>query len=166
MTIACLTCTYAHSQEQSGLTGSWQLNDAMSDNIDIAIDRSVDSMNFFTKKIAKRRLSQTNTPHQKITISSDETSIQISYGDTIVKAPRDGTFIQWQRNDGAIYSVSHKYDNNNLVAIFKNSEGEKLIVFDTTRQPNQLFQRVVVTSDKLPKQLEYQLVYERQAYMP
>src|SRR5712671_1281675 len=69
--------TLAAAQE-SGLDGTYILDETDSDNMNEVIEDAVGKLNFLTRDIARERLKQLNPAHRQVAITSSPNEISVS----------------------------------------------------------------------------------------
>ncbi len=145
----------------TSLVGEWSHDAAKSDNVDKAIERAVEKVNFVIRGMAHGRLKSTNQPYHQI-------AIMVKGGDTHLKtddrAPivSNAKGVKWKREDGQVYDVTMVWKGDTrLEQSFANDEGKRLNVYTLNPDGKSMVMEVTVTSPKLPAPLNYSLAYKR-----
>lgn len=138
--------------------------DAEIQALDRAIDEVVGQMNFFIRGIARRRLRAPNLPSKQVGVFLEKGQIRISRpGQPEVSAPADGKPITWRHpTDGDVFQVSHGIDDQG--ALYQRFEGERSVSlnrFVLTKADKRLTIHTVITADRLPAPLRFEMTYER-----
>jgi hypothetical protein len=124
-----------------------------------AIDRDTDSMNIFTRGIARGRLEGKNPLVQRIQIRMDGDDVIISLDSRSYRAPKSGARVAARDNDGNAIEISHRIENGKLVQTFYSDSGTRRNVFQL--RGNMLQLNVTITSGSLPGPVRYGLRYRR-----
>ncbi|MDH3727642.1 MAG: hypothetical protein OER77_08935 [Myxococcales bacterium] len=138
--------------------------DAEIQALDRAIDGVVSQMNFFIRGIARRRLRAPNLPSKQVRVFLEKGQIRIDRpGQPEVSAPADGKPITWRHpTDGDVFQVSHGIDDQG--ALYQRFEGERSVSlnrFVLTKADKRLTIHTVITADRLPAPLRFEMTYER-----
>lgn len=150
--------------QSAAFTGTFVLAPEASDNIDKAIERSVEKMNFIKRPIARGRLKKTNPAYNTLSIAHNASEVRITTnaGAPIV-TPADGTQVQWKREDGEVFGVSTGWQNGKLEQTFRAGDGRRVNLYSLSADGDTLTLDVTVSSPQLPQPVVYRLVYRRQA---
>lgn len=138
--------------------------DADIDALDAAIEEVVSEMNFFIRGIARRRLRAPNLPSKKVVISVEKDQILIDRpGQPEVSAPADGKAVTWRHpEDGDVFQVSHGTDEHGV--LYQSFEGDRSVSrnrFVLGDDGKSLTIHTVITADRLPAPLRFEMRYER-----
>lgn len=136
------------------------LDKVHSTDVDKAVDKSVEKMNFVIRPIARARLAKSSRPPSIIAITVSD-SIKISLETISVIAPADGRFVPWNRPNGEIAQISMRLDGERLMTTFKGTEGTRRNTFTLLDSGRTLAMDVLVESSRLPEPLRYRLRYTR-----
>ena len=140
----------------------YQLLPDQSDDLDQAIRQATARLNFLLRPIARSRLRQTNARYQYIELLERADTIAISYeGRPPIRAPADGSKVDWQREDGEHFQVWMKREHDVLYHHFKADDGERLNEFRWSANGDTLWLAVTLNSPRLPQPVRYRLVYKR-----
>ena len=145
----------------ASLTGDWAHDATKSDNVDKAIERAVEKVNFVIRGMAHGRLKSTNQPyhHVSITTKGPETLIKTDDRAPIVATAKA---VKWKREDGQVYDVSMVWKGDTrLEQTFANDEGKRVNTYTLNPDGKSMIMQVTVTSPKLPVPLSYSLAYKR-----
>jgi hypothetical protein len=132
--------------------------------LDRAIGEVVDQMNFFIRGIARRRLRAPNLPSQELSVFIENRQIRITRpGQPEVSAPADGKPITWRHpSDGDVFQVSHGIDDDG--ALYQRFVGDRSVSrnrFVLSEEQKRLTIHTVITADRLPVPLRFEMTYER-----
>jgi hypothetical protein len=165
LAILALVAVPAHAAAQSAaFTGTFVLAPEASDNIDKAIERSVEKMNFIKRPIARGRLKKTNPAYNTVSIAHTASEMRIATDtDAPIVTPSDGTTVQWKRDDGEVFGVSTEWHSGKLEQTFKAGDGQRVNVYSLSEDGDTLTLDVTVSSPQLPQPVVYRLVYRRKA---
>jgi len=141
--------------------GDWAYQPDRSDDIERAIERGIDDMNFITKRIARGRLRSTNEPYRTIAIAAPDGRVSTSYdGRAAIVSPADGTPIRWRREDGEMLDVATLMEEGTLVQTFVAEDGSRENRF-RLNDDGTLDLIVTIRSERLPAPIVYRLGYRR-----
>lgn len=132
--------------------------------LDRAIDDVVGQMNFFIRGIARRRLRAPNLPSKEVGVFLESAQIRIERpGQPEVSAPANGKPITWRHpTDGDVFKVSHGLDQGG--ALYQRFEGESSVSrnrFVLSEDGKRLVIQTVITADRLPAALRFEMTYQR-----
>lgn len=145
----------------ASLAGDWSHDAAKSDNVDKAIERAVEKVNFVIRGMAHGRLKSTNQPyhHVSITVKGGDTHLKTDDRAPIVSNAKG---VKWKREDGQVYDVTMVWKGDTrLEQTFTNDEGKRTNVYTLNADGKSMVMEVTVTSPKLPVPLNYSLAYKR-----
>jgi hypothetical protein len=146
----------------AGVAGSYSYVAADSDDVDKAIEKAIEPMNFIVRAVAKGRLQGTNHPYKTVTISSEGDKISITTDGRAPIVGANGATFKWTRpEDGEKLDVMLKLAGNKLEESFTSPDGKRVNVFETSADGKKMSMHVTVTSGKLPKPMTYKLGYKR-----
>jgi len=157
-----LTSTAMAQARQPDLQGVYEFDANSSDDIQAAITRGTEQMNFALRPLARRLIAKANPPYQRIAIlqSGTTASLQLDARQPI-QTPLDGTWIRWIREDGGIDRVTGQWSYPTFVVYFQGEDGARVqkYVLDPDGRTLKLY--VELTSPRLPGPIDYMLVYRR-----
>ena len=144
----------------AGLSGTWVLDRARSDDVNAAIEKTVRRTNVFIRSVARSRLRKTNPPYERITLtfSAGEARVGAGPGSPIV-LPASGKAVRWKRPGGEVFMVSGRMSGSSYVETFEAKDGRRTNTFSVNGERMNL--DVIVTSPRLAAPLRYRLVYRR-----
>lgn len=145
----------------ASLAGEWSHDAAKSDNVDKAIERAVEKVNFVIRGMAHGRLKSTNQPYHHVSITQKGGDTHLKTDD---RAPivSNAKGVKWKREDGQIYDVTMVWKGETrLEQTFQNDEGKRVNVYTLNPDGKSMVMEVTVTSPKLPVPLHYSLAYKR-----
>jgi hypothetical protein len=138
------------------LAGSYTLDRANSDDVNVAIDSAVRKMNVVTRSIARRRLRRTNPPYAHIALAFDADRARVTAGGATLTLPLNGAPVHWHR-DGEALTVTGRMEGPTFVETLTAKDGRRTNTF--SRAGDHLVLRVTVSSPRLPSPLAYTLRY-------
>lgn len=126
-----------------------------------AIDRATGTMSFFVRPIARRQLRQkTETYHSFSLQRSGEFLNTRLPSEPVLSLPLSGSTVLWKSPDGEMVRV-HLQPGPELVQVFETKQGRREDRFTLSPDHRLLTISVKVTSNQLPKPVEYRMVYRR-----
>lgn len=125
-----------------------------------AIDDVVSEMNILAREIARGRLSDSNPIPKKITIGRNGEVLAIAFDDRSYEAPLDGSKTRVQGITGDMLRYHVVVAEKRLDQVFDGDQGGR---HNTMRRRGDtgMAMQVKVTSERLPKALEYKLTFRR-----
>jgi hypothetical protein len=157
-----LLVVFQAGAQEPTLAGRFTVDVAASDDIGAAINRAISGMNFVTRPIARSRLRSTNPIGEaaSIQLRPDEVTITFQGGAPMV-SPLDGRFVPWRREDGEHFELSTRWDGPLLVQRIRAPEGVRTTRYMLSDRGNTVTMRISVESPRLPRALEYDVIYRR-----
>ena len=145
------------------LQGVYTLEAAASDSIESAIENGTADMNFAIRGLARRRIAQTNPRYERVRLSRSDTTVSVQFDSReALEIPADGRSVPWTREDGGKYNVTAQWSAPQLVMHFDADDGQRINTLVLSPDGLSLKLKVRLTSPRLPKPIEYTLVYRRQ----
>jgi hypothetical protein len=152
------------AREPCRFDGTYTLVPELSDDIDAAIKRATQRMNFFVRPIARLRLRKVNRTHQTLEFHVDSLMLHSAYDHKpAIVSPRDGVMTRWTREDGEEFSVTSSVAGDSVVQTFHAKDGQRENVVTLSEDGSMLTVRITIRSPRLPDPLTYRLVYRRTA---
>lgn len=128
--------------------------------IEDGIEKAVEDMSFITRPIARKKLKKSNTPFKKISIDYSGSKVSISNdGRKPVVSKADGSKTKWKRDDGEVFTVSQKVEENKITQVFYAKQGTKKLVYKFNDDFSKLWLSVRLDSPKLGAPLQYTMNY-------
>ena len=150
------------AQEAAGLRGSFTVNRQAGDDVNRAIDDAVARMSFVTRPVTRARLRKTNMVYDRVAVAQNGQRVSVRFGDRPpMESPANGAPVKWTSGDGEKFDLSTEWEGGKLVQTLKAKDGERTNTFAVSPDGRTLTLAVVVRSPRLPKPLEYKLVYNR-----
>src|SRR6266404_2177382 len=120
---------------ESGLDGTYILDETDSDNINGVIENAVAKLNFPTRDMARGRLKKLNPAyrHVAITSSPDEIGVTVD-NEPPLRTPAKGAPVAWVGPDGGKVNASMQLAGRRLAQTFTSADGRR--VNDYTLSPN------------------------------
>jgi|SRR5215204_3551998 len=154
-------CPAAAAQETK-LSGAFTLDRQASDDVNRVIEAAVARMSFVTRPTMRGHLRKTNYVYGRVVISQDVRRVSVKFDSRApMESPANGTPVKWEREDGEKVDLSAKSDGGRLVQTLKGEDYERTNTFSLSADGRTLTLGVVTRNPKLPKPLEYKLVYTR-----
>ena len=108
-TIFLGSSTVAAAQE-SGLDGTYILDQTDSDNINEVIETAVEKLNFVTRDIARGRLKKLNPAYRQVAITSSPNEISVAVDNQPpLRTPAKGAPVAWVGPDGGKVNASMQF---------------------------------------------------------
>jgi len=127
-----------------------------------AIDRSVDSLMFMIRGIARGRITDNNPIYPSIAIRSANGQIEaVLAGWPVCRSPGDGRRISWRNDHGDSAELSQRFESGRLVQVISGEGGSRRNEFVISPDGHTLTLRVRITSGQLPVPVQYALTYRR-----
>ena len=148
--------------QDSGLDGTYILNETDSDNINEAIETAVGKLNFLTRDIARERLEKLNPAYHKVAITSSPNEISVTVDNRPpLRAPAKGTLVAWASPDGGKVNASMQLAGRRLAQTFTSADGRRVNDYTLSPDGRTLTMQVTETSPRLPQTITYKQVYRR-----
>ena len=130
--------------------------------IDAAIERVVAKMSFVTRPFARAEVKAASPTFRRVLIETAADAITVSFdvGEP-VRTPSDGSPGRWTRDDGDVYEVQASVVDGRLRQSFSNAGGSRVNTFELSPDGRTLTIYVVVSSDRMPEPVRYQLTFQR-----
>jgi hypothetical protein len=135
-----------------------------SDDVKGAVNHTVEHMGFFTRPIARRRLNRLNPipHHMQVTITADSLSVAFDSLNAMV-TPLNGAEVSWQsaitRDD--VYKIHAVQQGDTLSQVISAGDGERTNAYLFDEGCGRVALHVTLASHRLPRPLEYTLVFRR-----
>jgi hypothetical protein len=162
--LGALTSAFAHEAraQRTDIHGLYVLDPQAGDDVGKVIEGVVADMNFIKKPLARKRLTSTNQPPQRIEISATASEVSVTTdGQDVIRTPGDGRAVEWTRKDGETFTISTVRDARVITRTFRADDGQRVNTYTFSPDGATLTMIVVVTSPQLPDPLAYKLVYRR-----
>jgi hypothetical protein len=157
-----LDSTTRVAAETSGLDGTYTLDEANSDNINVVIDKAVAQFNFLERHFAREHLKKLNPAYHRVTIATSQNDVSVTVEDQApVRAPAKGTPITWTDPDGGKVNLSMRLAGSHLVQTFKSADGGRVNDYTLSTDGRTLTMQVTETSPRLSQAIKYKQVYRR-----
>lgn len=144
-------------------THSYTLVSDSSDDVKAAVNYTVEHMSFFTRPTARKRLMRLNPIPERVqvAVTSDSLSVEFENLNPIV-TPLDGTEVSWHSEiSNDTYAIHVVQQGDTLAQVFTAKDGERTNTYLFDDESARLAVHVMITSHRLPRPLEYTLVYRR-----
>lgn len=150
--------------QQPTIGGIYTFDATASEDIKAAINSVTSKMNFIVKGVARSRLTKTNPAYQRIVIAREGSEIVITL-DTRkpIRMPADGSVIKWTREDGEKFDLKGEWKDSQLIQTYVAEDGQRVNDFALGADGNTMTLSVTVSSEQLPKPMQYKLGYKRVA---
>ena len=148
--------------QKLGLDGTYTLDEANSDNINVVIDNAVAQFNLLTRHFAREHLKKLNPAYHRVTIATSQNDVSVAVDDQPpVRAPAKGTPITWTGPDGGKVNLSMRLVGSHLVQRFKSADGGRVNDYSLSPDGRTLIMQVTETSPRLSQAIRYKQVYKR-----
>jgi hypothetical protein len=142
--------------------GTYKLDDAQSDNIDNAIDRGMNGLNFLVRHFARDRLKKLNPAYRTVSISSSAREISIVVDNQpALKLPADGSTVVYTSPAGNKTNVKVRFEGAHLLQEFDSADGHRVNDYTLSPDGRVLTMQVTETSSRLSAPIKYKQVYRR-----
>ena len=146
----------------SGLDGTYILDQADSDNTNDVIEDAVGKLNFLTQDIARERLKKLNPAYRQVAITSSPNEISVTVDNQPpLRAPAKGAPVAWVSPDGEKVNVSMQLEGRRLAQTFTSAEGRRVNDYTLSPDGRTLTMQVRETSPRLSQSITYKQVYRR-----
>jgi len=159
--ISLSSSTLAAARE-SGLDGTYILDETDSANMKEVIEDAVGKLNFVTRDIARGRLKRLNPAYRQIAISSSPNEISVTVDNQpTLRTPAKGTSIAWVGPDGGKVNASMQLVGERLAQKFTSADGRRVNNYTLDPDGRTLTMHVTETSPHLSQTITYRQVYRR-----
>ncbi len=130
--------------------------------INKTIETLVDKMSFYKRPFARSALKDSTKPCPKLQVVFSGDKMAINCLKRVkAKSPADGTAVRWTDDEGDKFRLSQKLEKNRMVQVFRGGKGARKNVYRLKDGGKTLVVKVKITSDELPRALEYTLELRR-----
>jgi hypothetical protein len=148
--------------QESGLDGTYILDQTDSDNINEVIETAVEKMNFVTRDIARGRLEKLNPAYHKVAITSSANEISVTVDNQPpLRTPAKGAPVAWVGPDGGKVNASMQLTGRLLAQTFTSADGRRVNDYTLSPDRRTLTMQVTETSPRLSQTITYKQVYRR-----
>jgi sugar lactone lactonase YvrE len=148
--------------QNSGLDGTYVLDEADSDNTNEVIEHAVGKLNFVTRDIARERLKKLNPAYRQVAITSSPNEISVTVDNQQpLRTPAEGAPVAWVGPDGGKVNVSMQLAGRRLAQTFTSADGRRVNDYALSPDGRTLTMQVRETSPRLPQGIKYKQVYRR-----
>jgi hypothetical protein len=159
--IVLSSSTLAAAQE-SGLDGTYILDETDSDSVNAAIENAVGKLNFLTRDIARGRLKKLNPAYRQVAITSSANEISITVDNQPpLRTPAKGAPVAWVGPDGGKVNASVQLAERRLAQIFTSADGRRVNDYTLSADGRTLTMQVTETIPRLSQTITYKQVYTR-----
>ena len=153
--------TVAAAQE-SGLDGTYILDETDSDNINEAIETAVEKLDFVRRDIARVRLKKLNPAYHQVAITSSANEISVTVNNQPpLRTPAKGAAVAWVGPDGGKVNASMQLTGRLLAQTFTSADGRRVNDYTLSPDGQTLTMQVTETSPRLSQTITYKQVYRR-----
>ena len=147
---------------ESGMDGTYVLNETGSDSINEVIENAVGKLDLLTREIARGRLKKLNPAYRQVAIisSPDEISITVD-NQPPLRTPAKGEPVAWVGPDGGKVNASMQLAGRHLAQIFTSADGRRVNDYTLSSDGRTLTMQVTETSPQLPEAIIYKQIYKR-----
>ena len=148
--------------QNSGLDGTYILDETDSDDTNAVIEDAVGKLNFVTRDIARGRLKKLNPAYRQVAITSSPNEISVTVDkQPPLRAPAKGAPVAWVGPDGRKVNVSMQLVGQHLEQTFTSSNGRRVNDYTLSPDGRTLTMQVTETSPRLPQSITYKQLYRR-----
>ena len=148
--------------QDSGLDGTYILDETDSDSINEAIENAVGKLNLLTRDIARGRLKKLNPAYRQVAITSSPNEISVTVDNQPpLRTPAKGAPVAWVGPDGGKVNASMKLAGPRLAQTFTSADGRRVNDYSLSPDGRTLTMQVTETSPRLSQTLTYKQVYRR-----
>ena len=134
---------------ESGLDGTYILDETDSDNMSEAIEAAVGKLNFLTRDIARGRLKKLNPAYRQLAITSSSNEINVTVDNQPpLRAPAKGASVTWVGPDGG-GKASMQLAGPRLEQTFTSADGRRVNDYTLSPDGRTLTMQVTETSPRL-----------------
>ena len=154
--------TLAAAQE-SGLDGTYILDQTDSDNINEVIETAVGKLDFVRRDIARGRLEKLNPAYRQVAITSSPNEISVTVDNQPpLRTPAKGAPVAaWVGPDGGKVNASMQLAGRRLAQTFTSADGRRVNNYTLSPDGRTLTMQVTETSPRLSQTITYKQVYRR-----
>jgi hypothetical protein len=148
--------------QESGLNGTYILDETDSDNVNEVIADAVGNLNSLTRDIARGRLKKLNPVYRQVAINSSPNEISVTVDDEPpLRTPAKGAPVAWVGPDGGKVNASMQLAGRRLAQTFTSADGHRVNDYTLSPDGRTLTMQVTETSPRLPQTITYKQVYRR-----
>jgi len=123
------------------------------------IESMANSFNFFARGIVKDKLAASNQIAKEIRIEADSETLVIYFDKGNQTAPLDGSSVKFKAVNGENMDMSFKVERGKIEQTFVGNAKGRVNTYEL--QGDKLVLHVSIKAAQLPKELAYDLTYER-----
>ncbi len=154
--------TLATAARESGLDGTYILDETDSDNMNEVIEDAVGKLNFLTRDIARGRLKKLNPAYRQVAVTSSPNEISVTVDNRPpLRTPATGAPVAWVDPDGAKVNASMQLAGRRLAQTFTSADGRRVNDYTLSPDGRTLTMKVTETSPQLSQTITYKQVYRR-----
>jgi hypothetical protein len=126
-----------------------------------AIETATADMNFIIRPFVRKKLKELNRVIDRLDIQTKNHKLSVTFDEKVeVTSPLDGSEITWtDKKNGERHKVSSKFNGKRIVQAFDGPNGTRINAFALSDNGQQLTMLVTISSDRLPKDIVYNLHY-------
>ena len=148
--------------QESGLNGTYILDETDSDSINEAIENEVGKLDILTRDIARGRLKKLNPVYRQVAINSSPNEISVTVDDQPpLRTPAKGAPVAWVGPDGGKVNASMQLAGRRLAQTFTSVDGRRVNDYTLSPDGRTLTMQVTETSPRLSQTITYKQVYRR-----
>ena len=148
--------------QDSGLDGTYILDETDSDNVNEVIEDSVGKLNFVSRDITRARLKKLNPAYRQVAITSSPNEISVTVDNQPpLRTPAKGAPVAWVGPDGEKVNASMQLAGRRLAQTFTSADGRRVNDYTLSADGRTLTMQVTETSPRLPQPIAYKQIYRR-----
>jgi hypothetical protein len=157
-----LGSTALAAAQDSGLDGTYILDETDSDNLNEVIEVAVGKLDFLTRDIARGRLKKLNPAYRRVAITSSPNEISVTVDNQPpLRTPAKGAPVAWVSPDGVKVNASMRLAGRRLAQTFTSADGRRVNDYTLSPDGRMLTMQVTETSPRLSQTIKYKQVYRR-----
>ena len=148
--------------ESPSLAGEYELDKEESDDMVEAFEPAISEMSRFRRGFARRAIRREDGPGEVMRIEQSDDEVVIEHGDNpAMTIPLNGKTVDHTDGDGDVEQISARVENGVLKTHTRRDEGEYTTEYHLSSDGRRLDIVMEMHFDRLPKAVDYRLVYRR-----
>ena len=141
--------------------GTYELDEEASGELEQAFEPAIKELSRLRRPFARRKVRRQDGPDDELVIAVGDERITIQYGESNpLILPLDGEEVDYEHRNGDVARVRGEFANGALVT-HSIREGVNYTATYQVSEQGELTVMLVLEIDRLPKEVEYRLVYRR-----
>ena len=140
--------------------GDYVLDPDRGDNLQEAIKKATESLNFAMKPIMRKKLEGSEKPARNFNIlRGSAVTLQVEKNLPFTAAP--GSPAKWKRSDGEAFDVTCELQEGGFLLTFRQDDVSRAQAFSLSADGRTLTVEVTLRNPRLPEPMRYRLVYRK-----